>query len=131
MRTLFKNSFYTFYLLDNKHPIILFECTDKTKEMDYEDFQEACNNYAGFAWQYQSKHLLVDTCNFHFQLPEGFTIWREKELNPRYCKLGVQKFAYITKPELLQFMKDIPSENGKFETRNFILFQKAINYLNS
>jgi hypothetical protein len=131
MKTLFKNSLYSFQLLVGKPSIIFFDWTDKTTEMNYEDFQAACNNFAGFAWEYQSKHLLVDTCKFNFQLPEEFIIWREEELNPRYYKLGVYKFAYITKPEFLPFMKDIPAENGKFETRNFITFQEAINWLNN
>lgn len=131
MQTLFSNSLYSFYLLDEKVPIIHFDWTEKTKEMNYEDFQEACNNFAGFAWQYQAKHLLVDTCNFHFQLPSEFTIWREEQLNPRYYTLAVLKFAYITKPEFIQFMKDIPAENGKFETRNFTSIHEAINWLNN
>lgn len=130
MKTLFKNSLYSFQLINDKQTILFFDWTEKTKEMEYEDFQAACNNFAGFVWQYQSKHLLVDTCNFQFQLPEEFAIWREEQLNPRYYSLGVQKFAYITKPEFLPFMKDIPAENGKFETRNFTSFQEAMHWLN-
>lgn len=131
MKNLFKNSLYSFHLLDEKPPTLFFDWTDMTKEMNYEDFQAACNNFAGFAWQYQSKHLVVDTCNFQFQLPADFAIWREVQLNPRYYSLGVLKFAYITKPEFIQYMKDIPAEDGKFETRNFISYQNAIDWLNS
>ncbi len=132
MKTLlFENSLYRFILLEEKLPILLFEWTDKNKEMNYEDFQESCHNYAGFAWQYQTKQLLVDTCNFQFQLPEDFTVWREEQLNPRYYRLGVQKFAYITKPEFLPLMKDIPAENGTFETRNFASTPEAIHWLTS
>jgi hypothetical protein len=130
VKPLFINSLYSFHLIDEKPRVLLFEWTDKTKKMDYEDFQSACNNYAGFAWQYQVKHLLVDTCKFHFQLPEDFGIWREEQLNPRYYELGVLKFAYITKPEFIHYMKDIPAENGKFETRNFTSAKEALNWLN-
>ncbi len=126
MKLLFQNSLYAFHLLNEKQTILSFDWADKTKEMTYEDFQAACNNFAGFAWQYQSKHLLVNTCNFHFQLPSEFTVWREEQLNPRYYQLGVLKFAYITKSEFLPYMKDIPAENGKFETRNFISKQEAL-----
>jgi hypothetical protein len=129
MKTLFQHSLYSFRLLNQKAPIITFDWTTKTKEMSYEDFQTACNNYAGFAWQYQAKHLLVDTCNFHFQLPPNFEAWRAEQLNPRYHQLGVLKFAYVTKPEFLPFMKDIPAENGTFETRNFTSIEDAINWL--
>lgn len=130
MKLLFKNQLYSFHLLDEEKAILFFDWTDKTTAMSYEDFQAACHNYAGFAWQYQSKHLLVDTTRFHFQLPPNFTTWRAEQLNPRYYQLGVLKFAYITKPELLQFMKDIPAENGTFETRNFITRKEAVNWLN-
>lgn len=130
MTTLFKNSLYTFSLINEVKPILFFEWTDQTATMRYEDFQEACNNFAGFAWQYQALHLLVDTCNFHFQLPESFTTWRESELNPRYYKLGVQKFAYITTPEFIQYMKDIATEKGKFGTRNFTSIKEALHWLN-
>lgn len=131
MKILFENPLYSFHLLNEKQPILLFNWTEKTKEMNYDDFKTACNNYAGFAWQYQAKHLLVNTCNFNFQLPEDFMLWREEQLNPRYYSLGVLKFAYITKPEFIQYMKDIPAENGKFETRNFINYQNAVNWLNN
>lgn len=131
MTSLFKNSLYSFSLLNEKQPVLFFEWTDKTAEMSYEDFQASCHNYAGFAWQYQAKHLLVDTCNFNFQLPVSFINWREEELNPRYYSLGVKKFAYITEPAYLAFMKDIPAMEGKFETRNFSSKQEAINWLNT
>ncbi len=131
MKHLFQNALYSFQLLEEKEPVLFFDWTDKTAEMTYDDFQAACHNYAGFAWQHKTLHLLVDTGRFNFQLPESFTIWRENHLNPRYYSLGVQKFAYITKPEFIQFMKDIPAENGKFETRNFTSQQAALDWLNA
>jgi len=129
MKELFKNSLYSFHLLDEDVFIIRFDWTDKSKEMTYEEFQAACSNYAGFAWQYQAKHLLVNTCNFHVKLPDEFPLWREEQLNPRYYSLGVEKFAYVTKPELIHYMNDIPAESGKFETRNFTSTDEAINWL--
>lgn len=129
MKKLFQNSLYSFQLLDESISIILFDWTEKSKNMTYEDFQTACNNYAGFAWQYQAKHLLVDTRNFQFILPEDFSIWRGEQLNPRYYSLGVKKFAYVTTPEWIQYMKDIPAENGRFETRNFTSSAEAIHWL--
>lgn len=129
MKTLFQNSLYSFSLMDEKQLILFFDWTDKTKVMTYEEFQASCNNYAGFAWQYKAKHLLVDVRNFYSELPSDFPIWREEQLNPRYYQLGVLKFAYVTKPELIQYMKDIPAENGKFETRNFTTIEDAISWL--
>jgi hypothetical protein len=76
------------------------------------------------------KHLLVDTTNFSVPLPEEFTEWREKELNPRYHALGVAKFAYLIRPEYLQVMKDVPATPGRFETRHFIGQDQSLNWLN-
>jgi hypothetical protein len=130
MKLLFKNSLYSFHLLDEQKPVLFFDWTNFTKDMSYADFQEACHNYAGFAWQYQVKHLLVDTRIFHFQLPENFIAWREEELNPRYYSLAVKKFAYITTVDMLPYMKNIAAVDGKFETKNFISFEDAMQWLN-
>ncbi|MCU0419261.1 MAG: STAS/SEC14 domain-containing protein [Cyclobacteriaceae bacterium] len=131
MKTLFQNSLLTFSLLTEKQPVLLFEWTDQTKQMDYTNFQLACNAYAGFAWQYQAKHLLVDTRHFHFHLPKEFEAWRETQLNPRYESLGVKKFAYVTPPEWLSLMKDIPGQTGKFATRHFTSAPDAMQWLNA
>lgn len=130
MKTLFEHSLYSFHLLDEANPIIQFDWTAKSKEMEYEDFKTACTAYAGFAWEHQAKYLLVDTRSFQFQLPSEFETWREQELNPRYYRLGVLKFAYVTKPEYLPFMKDIPAQPGKFETKNFTSIPEALLWLN-
>jgi hypothetical protein len=129
MKTLFQNSLLKFSILEEKRLVLLFEWTDRTREMVYEDFQTACHTYAGFAWQYQVQHLLVDTRHFHFRLPEAFAQWREDQLNPRYYDLGVKKFAYLTLPESLPYMKDIPATDGKFETRNFAAAEEARQWL--
>jgi hypothetical protein len=130
MIPIFENSLYRFHLLAATVPVIRFDWTEKTHEMSYEDFQESCHNYAGFAWQYQSKHLWVDTRSFYFQLPPEFLIWREDQLNPRYDQLGVRKFAYTVRPEAMAFMKDSPGDERRFETRHFISDEAAFLWLN-
>lgn len=131
MQVLFKNSLYRFQLAEGEVPILTFDWTERTAQMDYEDFQTTCNNYAGFAWQYQVRHLYVDTTAFQFSLPPDFPQWREEILNPRYYRLGVEKFAYRTRPESLSIMKDIPALSGKFETRHFADEFLAFDWLKS
>jgi hypothetical protein len=97
--------------------------------MMFEDFQSACHNFAGFSWQHQARHLLVDTHNFTCPLPSEFPVWREKELNPRYHALGVLKFAYLIHPDGLPALKDLREENGTFETRYFGDFSAALQWL--
>ncbi len=130
MDKLFENSLYSFSIIRNERNILFFDWTHQTSEMNYEDFQEACNNFAGFAWQYGTLYLLVDTRKFSFRLPADFEQWREQELNPRYYSLGIRKFAYITTPEHITDRKDSPAQDGKFETRNFVTEQDALTWLN-
>ena len=112
------HSLYNFALIEADQ-ILLFQWTPETSRMNYEDFQEACQNYAGFAWEHQVKRLLVDTRIFNYALPEAYVAWREAELNPRYHKLGIEKFAYIMPEEALPHLEDIDPADGTFVTRYF------------
>lgn len=125
--TLYSHSLYQFTLLDNN--ILKNEWTEKTETMTYEDFQEAVQNHAGFAIEHRSLNLLVDTRNFKYTLPEENIIWTEDELNPRYHKLGVKKFAMIMAAEYLSYVQDIPAQDGKFATRYFADYNEALAWL--
>ncbi len=130
MKILHSHPLYTFHLIEDPRPILKFEWSEDLSQLNYRDFQAFCHNFAGFAWQHQVKHLLVDTTNFSFILPEEFQEWREKELNPRYQALGVTKFAYMIMPEYFHMMNDIPAKLGSFETRHFIEERQSIIWLN-
>jgi hypothetical protein len=124
---LYSHSLYQFTLLDNN--ILKNEWTEKTANMNLEDFQEAVQNHAGFAIEHRSLNLLVDTRNFKFTVPEENNAWSENELNPRYHKLGVKKFAMILPAEYLSYVKDIPTQDGKFATRYFADYNEAVDWL--
>ena len=125
--TLYSHSLYQFTLLDNN--ILQNEWTEKTATMTLEDFQEAVQNHAGFAIEHRSLNLLIDTRNFKFTLPEENIAWTEKELNPRYHKLGVKKFAMIMPAQYLQYVKDTPAKDGKFATRYFADYNEGLAWL--
>ncbi len=125
--TLYSHSLYQFTLLDNN--ILKNEWTEKTATMTLEDFQEAVQNHAGFAIEYRSLNLLVDTRNFKYTLPAENNAWTAKELNPRYYKLGVKKFAMIMPAEYLQYVKDTPAQDGKFASRYFADYNEALAWL--
>jgi hypothetical protein len=125
--TLYSHSLYQFTLLDNN--ILKNEWTEKTETMTLEDFQEAVQNHAGFAIEHRSLNLLVDTRNFKYTLPEENNTWTEKELNPRYNKLGVKKFAMIMKAEYLSYVTNISAQDGKFATRYFADENEALAWL--
>lgn len=128
--TIFQHSLYWFELLtQNQNNILVFHWTDKTPEMNYEDFQEACSNYAGFVIEHRALKLLVDVRNFRYALPNDYNDWREAHLNPRYHRLGVQKFAYIVSPDAMQDIVNTPSENGTFTTFYFDNVSDALAWL--
>jgi L-asparaginase/Glu-tRNA(Gln) amidotransferase subunit D len=125
--TLYSHSLYQFTLLDNN--ILKNVWTEKTQTMTLEDFQEATQNHAGFVIEHSSLNLLVDTRNFKYRVPEENTAWTEKELNPRYHNIGVKKFAFIMPVEYLAYVKDTPSQDGKFATRYFADENEALTWL--
>lgn len=127
-KNLYSHSLYAFKLIEDKH-ILKFTWTDQHASMNYEDFQEACTNYAGFAMEYQTTKLLVDTQNFVFQLPEAFPDWREQYHNPRLHKVGVQKFAYIMHPDHMQYVQNTPAKDHHFATFYFTSEAEAIQWL--
>jgi hypothetical protein len=143
--TLYQNSLYSFELHHvepqtssespkndpNRRALLSFDWTEKTALMEYEDFQDACQNYAGFAIEHNALHLLVDTRNFKYRLPETYIAWRDEHLNPRYHRLGVKKFAYIVSPEAVQAMPNrlILGDNGTFSTQYFDNRHEALAWL--
>ena len=126
---IFKNSIYSVnYLAATK--TIQFNWEEAHKEMDYEDFQEACSNFVGYGFEYDAKTILIDVRNFQFQLPPDFPEWQKNEHYPRYYKLGIEKVAYVMPEQYIANAKEIEKEEGKFELRNFSTINDAINYLN-
>jgi|688.fasta_scaffold25474_3 hypothetical protein len=125
--TLYSHSLYQFTLLDNN--ILKNEWKEKTETMTLEDFQEAVQNHAGFVIEHRCLNLLVDTRNFKYTIPEENNEWTEKELNPRYHKLGVKKFAFIMPAEYLAYVKDTPAKDGKFASRYFADENEAVAWL--
>lgn len=127
--TIFQNKNYAIELAQDPKTLI-FKWKEAHREMSYEDFQEACCNYIGYAFEHQTKNLLIDTHNFQLQLPDTFKEWQNTIHYPRYYKLGVQKVAYIMPVSAMEYVKDIPTENGKFALRNFTQNQEALSWLN-
>lgn len=125
---IFSNSVYTLSLTE-ENKIITFQWEDANKDMSYEDFQEACSNYLGWAFEHQAKLFLIDVRNFQFQLPPTFPTWQTEEHYPRYFKLGVQKVAYVMPEQALAHAKEIPAEKGKFELKNFGNREEAVEWL--
>src|SRR5258708_84149 len=100
---LFKHPFYAF-VYDPRHKIISFNWTVETEKMQVHDYQEAIQNFAGFALGNPVKGLLVDLREFRYQPPASLGYWRDEAVSPRYVKAGVKKLAYIAPPGMLEKM---------------------------
>ncbi|MEL6256198.1 MAG: STAS/SEC14 domain-containing protein, partial [Bacteroidota bacterium] len=91
--------------------------------------KEACCNYAGYAFEYQAKRLLIDTSNFQFQMPADFEQWRDDHHYPRLWKLGVEKMAFLMPESVMAFVEDKAAEFGKFPVRYFVQEGEAMEWL--
>lgn len=127
--TLFHNSIYRLELSPNKQ-ILHFFWEDGHTGMSYEDFQEACSNFVGYAFEYGTQNFVIDVRNFQFQLPPEFPEWQKNAHYPRYHKLGVEKVAYIMPKEYLASAKEIDKETGGFTLRNFAEPTTALQWIN-
>lgn len=115
---IFENSVYSINFSESSEAI-QFNWKEAHRNMNFEDFQEACNNFLGFGFEYRAKNILIDVRNFQFQLPLEFPEWQRNEHYPRYYKLGIEKVAYVMPEAYLGKAQEIEKEAGKFELRNF------------
>lgn len=90
----FNHSLYQFYW-DQATNTLQFAWTEEQPNMQYEDFQEACANYAGFAFEYRAKNMLIDARNFVFELPLEYKDWVQVAHLPRLMKAGLNKMAQV------------------------------------
>ncbi|HAS43388.1 MAG TPA: hypothetical protein DCS93_23110 [Microscillaceae bacterium] len=128
--TVYQHSLYNLALEQNQK-ILSFRWADDQSTLNYEQFQEACTNYAGYAFEYASRYLLIDTHNFTYQLPEEYRTWLEQKHYPRFYKLGVQKIAYLMAEEAMTYVRNEPAENGKFATHYFTNEKEALEWLSA
>lgn len=126
----YNHSLYQFNW-DAENSTLQFNWTDENQHMKYEDFQEACANYAGFAHEYQSDHLLIDARNFVFELPPEYTDWLENFHYPRLNKAGLKKMAHIILEEWLPYVQDSPASEGRFALQYFTNLEQAKEWLAS
>ncbi|MEO0898347.1 MAG: hypothetical protein AAFY71_18180 [Bacteroidota bacterium] len=122
---------HTFYYLQQEESgnLLIFRWKEAHANMSYEDFIEACTNYVGYGFEYQSKKFLIDTSNFQFQIPEEFSSWKKEIHHPRYRKLGVERVAYLMPESALPYMKDVSKEEEGFEIRYFGKEKEARDWL--
>lgn len=125
----FINSIYRLELSADQH-ILYFHWEEGHVGMNYEDFQEACSNFVGYAFEYGSKNFVIDVRNFQFQLPPTFPEWQKNEHYPRYHKLGVEKVAYLMPEEYMASAKEFDKETGGFTLRNFSEHTSALQWIN-
>ncbi|MEO0734728.1 MAG: hypothetical protein AAFZ52_17970, partial [Bacteroidota bacterium] len=126
--TVFSNHHYRVELSADE-TTLEFHWEDANVNMTYADFQEACSNYLGYAFEYETRQFLIDVRNFRFQLPPEFPAWQREEHYPRYYKRGVRKVAYVMPAEYVPQAKTIEATPGKFALENFATPAEANTWL--
>lgn len=109
--------------------VLNFRWYDDHAHMTYEDFLEACSNYAGFVAETGAPTLLIDIRNFAYTLPEAFPAWQRDEHDPRLFRLGARKKAYLMQPAHLQYAQDTPETEANPAVRNFATEAEALAWL--
>jgi hypothetical protein len=100
----FGTPLYTFDY-DASRRILRLTWKPETKDMNLYDFQEALHNFAGFAFDHETRGMLVDVREFRYRPSPELENWRDRVISPRYVKAGLKKFAYVAAPGALEGMK--------------------------
>jgi hypothetical protein len=130
---LFKHPFYTF-VYDPRRQVLSFNWTAETASMQVHDFQEAIQNFAGFALDHPVRGLVVDLRQLRFKPPASLGYWRDEAVSPRYVKAGVKKLAYLAALGMIDQMKSAPDEfrdRRGFEEAYFATEAEALDWLGS
>ena len=94
------------------------------------DFQEALHNFAGFAFDNETRGMLVDVREFRYAPTPELGNWRDQVISPRYVKAGIKKFAYVARAGSLAGMKgQMYGRKRGFEEEYFEEEAKAIEWL--
>jgi len=127
--TLYQDSSYRIEL-DEASNALQFVWSQGHPEVDYEGFIEACCNFIGYGFEYDTKNILIDTRFFTYMPPPEFHAWQKTTHHDRYRKIGVQKVAYIMNTEHVAYMKNSPIKEEGFVTEYYDDPQLAINWFN-
>lgn len=125
---LYQDRFYRIEL-NETDKILSFVWEKDHPEVDYQTFIEACCNFIGYGFEYDTKRILIDTKDFTYMPPPEFHEWQKTTHHDRYRRLGVEKVAYIMNTEHVAYMKSSPIKEEGFVTDYYDSTDKANNWL--
>ncbi|TRX59983.1 hypothetical protein FNH22_07980 [Fulvivirga sp. M361] len=125
---LYQDRFYCIQLKEAEN-ILEFTWEENHPEVTYESFIEACCNFIGYGFEFNTRQILIDTKNFTYMPPPEFHEWQKTVHHDRYRKIGVSKVAYVMNTEHVEFMKNSPVKEEGFHTDYFDDTSKAVNWL--
>lgn len=120
-----------FYRIDLHEPTntLQFVWNENHPAVAYEAFIEACCNFIGYGFEYQTKNILIDTKHFNYMPPPEFHDWQKTTHHDRYRKIGVEKVAYVMNTEHVEYMKNSPIKEEGFTTDYYDSTEAAINWI--
>lgn len=127
---LFQHPYYQIHLVADGN-VLLFQWQDTHATMNYEDFLEACSNYAGYASEHRCDALLIDTRNFVYQPPAAFRDWQNQVHHLRLERIGIQKMAYLMPPEVVPQLTEQPSATEGIARKYFDTESIALAWLSA
>lgn len=125
---LYQDKFYRIEL-DEPANILAFIWEENHPEVNYDSFIEACCNFIGYGFEFNTKKILIDTKHFTYMPPPQFHEWQKTVHHDRYRKIGVEKVAYVMNTEHVDYMKNSPIKEEGFITDYYDQISKAKNWL--
>lgn len=125
---LYQDSYYRIDL----HPAtntLTFVWNQNHPEVDYEGFIEACCNFIGYGFEYETQTILIDTKFFTYMPPPEFHEWQKTIHHDRYRKIGVKKVAYVMNTEHVEYMKSSQIKEEGFITDYYDSTEIALSWL--
>ncbi|MEO0572839.1 MAG: hypothetical protein AAF039_14120 [Bacteroidota bacterium] len=125
---LYQDSYYRIDLHQATNTLA-FVWNQNHPEVDYEGFIEACCNFIGYGFEYETQTILIDTKFFTYMPPPEFHEWQKTIHHDRYRKIGVKKVAYVMNTEHVEYMKSSQIKEEGFITDYYDNTEVALSWL--
>jgi len=125
---LYQDSYYRIDLHQATNTLT-FVWNQNHPEVDYEGFIEACCNFIGYGFEYETRTILIDTKFFTYMPPPEFHEWQKTIHHDRYRKIGVKKVAYVMNTEHVEYMKSSQIKEEGFITDYYDSTEVALSWL--
>lgn len=85
-----------FMIVSEESKILILKWKNSTEFLNDDKFKVEAIKLEKVIKQSRSKYVIVDMCDFKYNLGQEILAWRAKNIITTYNKIGVKKFAFIS-----------------------------------